>query len=138
MSKFNSEGYYDPTAYIALTNIEEEMKRRGFRPLVYICSPYSGDIERNVEAAKRYSRFAVDSGCIPITPHLLFPQFMDDSNEDERKLAMFMDMVLMSKCAEVWVFGDSISSGMAIEIEKAKVKNMTLRYFDCNCEEERE
>lgn len=33
INKFNSEGYYDPTTYEALTNIEkEERALRAFRP----------------------------------------------------------------------------------------------------------
>ena len=41
INKYNSEGYYDPTVYEALSNIEKEEKaaRRVYRPLVYICSP---------------------------------------------------------------------------------------------------
>ncbi len=42
ISKYNAEGYYDPTKYAALINIEMEEKSARFRPLVYICSPYSG------------------------------------------------------------------------------------------------
>ena len=34
--------------------------QKKYLPLVYICSKYSGDISGNTEAAKRYSRFAVD------------------------------------------------------------------------------
>ena len=45
--KYNSEGYYDPTCYEALSNIAKEEIRK-FRPIVYICSPYSGDVERNI------------------------------------------------------------------------------------------
>ena len=78
ISKFNSEGYFDPTAYGALSVIErEERSLRAFRPIVYICSPYAGDIDANVDAARRYSRFAVEQGYIPIAPHLLFPQFLN-------------------------------------------------------------
>ena len=57
------------------------------------------------------------------------------SEKNERDLALFMDMVLMSKCEEVWVFGTAITSGMAAEIAKAKKKNMTIRYFAENCKE---
>jgi hypothetical protein len=35
----------------------------------------------------------------------------------------------MSKCSEVWVFGNRISSGMAAEIRRARWKNYRLRYF---------
>lgn len=131
ISKYNSEGYADPTAHEAVRNIEKEQKK--WRPLVYICSPYSGDVVGNTEKARRYSRFAVDKGAIPLTAHLLLPQFM--SEKTERDLALFMDMVLMSKCEEVWVFGKDITSGMAAEIAKAKKKNMTIRYFAENCKE---
>lgn len=97
------------------------------RPLVYICSPFSGDIEGNTKKAREYSRFAVDQGAIPLAPHLLLPQFM--SEQTERELAMFMDMVFLGRCDEIWVFGRNISRGMAAEIEIAKQKNMKIRYF---------
>lgn len=83
ISKFNSEGYYDPTTYEALSKVEREEKAARYRPLVYICSPFSGDISGNIERAKKYSRYAVDSKAIPIAPHLLFPQFMSDDAERE-------------------------------------------------------
>jgi hypothetical protein len=136
ISKLNAERYYDPTAYAALTAIEKEEKAlRAFRPIVYICSPYAGDVEKNVEAAQRYSRFAVDKGYIPIAPHLLFPQFLNDRNPKERQLGLFFGNALMSKCSEVWVFGSRISAGMEAEIKRARWKNYRLRYFTEKCEE---
>ena len=131
ISRFNSEGYYDPTAHEAVSNMEKEARK--WRPLVYICSPYSGDVDRNTEKARRYCRFAVDQGAIPLAAHLLLPQFMSETRE--RDLALFMDMVLMGKCEQVWVFGKKISSGMASEIAKAKKRNMTIRYFTEQCKE---
>ena len=136
VNKFNAEGYFDPTAYEALTTIEKEAKQKtAFRPLVYVCSPLSGDIDGNQEKARRYCRFAVDSGYIPIAPHLYFPQFMREESKAERNLAPFMDVVLLSKCAELWVFGSTISKGMSIEIEKAKRKGQPIRYFTDECKE---
>jgi hypothetical protein len=41
----------------------------------------------------------------------------------------------MSKCAEVWVFGSTISAGMGVEIKRAKRKDYSLRYFNEDCEE---
>ena len=133
----NGEGYHDPTAAEALANIQSSEKQalRAFRPIVYICSPYSGDVEGNVAAARRYSRFAVEQGYIPIAPHLLFPQFLDDSRPDERELGLFFGNALMSKCSEVWVFGSRISAGMEAEIKRAKWKGYHLRYFTEECQE---
>jgi len=136
IDKYNAEGYYDPTAYEAMTLIEkEERALRAFRPIVYICSPYAGDTENNVKSAQGYSRFAVDKGYIPLAPHLLFPQFMNDANPAERKLGLFFGNALMSKCSEVWVFGERISAGMESEIKRARWKNYRLRYFTESCEE---
>ena len=136
IDKYNKEGYYDPTPYEALTEIEKrERAIRSFRPIIYICSPYSGNVEKNVIATQGYCRFAVDQGYIPLAPHLLFPQFLDDDNPNERQLGLFFANALMTKCAEVWVFGSTISHGMQEEIKRAKWKHFPLRYFTENCEE---
>ena len=136
ISKYNDEGYLDPTAHAALTEVVKTERRSfPFMPLVYICSPYAGDIEANTAAARRCSRFAVDAGYIPIAPHLLFPQFLNDANQRERELGLFFGNVLMSKCAEIWVFGDKISPGMDAEIRRAKRKNYRLRYFTTDFQE---
>ena len=71
----------------------------------------------------------------PIAPHLLFTQFLDDNNPKERELGLHFGNVLMSKCAELWVFGDLISNGMAAEIERAKRKNYAIRYFNSDLKE---
>ncbi len=108
---------------------------RVYRPLVYICSPFSGDVDNNVTRARDFCRFAFDSGQIPLAPHLMFPQFMDDSDKEERQLALFMDIVLMGKCDEVWVLADRISNGMQTEIEKATKRRQKVRYFNGAFEE---
>ena len=53
----------------------------------------------------------------------------------ERELALFMDIVLMGKCDEVWVLADRISSGMQAEIEKATKRHQKVRYFNGKFEE---
>lgn len=97
--------------------------------------PYAGDVEQNVNMARVYSRFAVKNTCIPLAPHLLYPQFMDDGSPAERELGLFMGMVLLTKCEQVWVFGSVISSGMRAEIAKAEKKNIPVRYFTEELEE---
>ena len=127
----NSEGYLDPTPYQAFLEIAHDEHRalRAFRPIVYICSPYAGDTNHNIENARKYSRYAVDSACIPITPHIYFTQFMDDCDPKERKTALFMNSVLLSKCDELWVFGDTYSDGMKREIKWAKHRKIHIRYM---------
>lgn len=130
---FNSEHYPNPTHYEAMQHIAKELF--AFRPIVYIASPYSGDVEANVKKAREYSRYAMNHGYLPITPHLLYPQFMNDDLEKERELGMFFGIVLMSKCAEVWICGGTVSSGMEREIKRAQAKGYKLRYFDKDMKE---
>lgn len=139
INKFNSEGYYDPTAYEALTNIHREkvQKHRDteYKPLVFICSPFAGDIDGNTRRARNYCRFAVESNAIPLAPHLLYPQFMDELNPEHRELGLFFGRVLLGKCSELWVFGNTMSGGMQMEIKKAIRRNMLIRHFTEQCEE---
>lgn len=100
------------------------MKKRD-SPVVYICSKYSGDVERNVCMARRYSRLAVERGFIPLAPHLLLPQFI--SEETERDLAISIDLRFLSMCEELWICGSEISGGMRIEIDEARRTGMTVR-----------
>ena len=123
----NAEGYMDLVPYQAIANVERESKI-GFRPLVYIYAPFSGDIEANKKKAAEFAEHAYKNGCIPVTPHLLF-HFMDDEDKAERELALHMDIVLMGKCKEVWVLSEHITEGMCAEISKAKSRRQTVRYF---------
>lgn len=124
----------DRTPYEAIKAMERSKRPHfDYHPMVYICSPYAGNIEENVRNARRYSRFAVDKGYLPITPHLLYPQFLDDGMQSERDLGMFFGIVLMDKCSEVWVFGERISAGMKIEIDRARCKGYKVRYFNSDC-----
>lgn len=134
MNRYNSKGYPDPTAYEALTAVaKSEAPVKTYRPLVYIASRFAGDTERNTERAQGYCRFAVSKGCIPIAPHLHYPQFMDDSDREQRELGLFFALVLLGKCDELWVF-DKPSDGMTREIAKAKKRGMPIKYYNHKCE----
>ena len=127
----NSEGYSDPTMCEAINNVAREekavKKKAREQKIVYVCSPFSDDIQGNTEKARKYCRFAVDKGCVPIAPHLLFPQFM--SEETERDRAMEMNTALIYRCDEVWVFGSRITRGMKAEISNGNLMGKRIRYF---------
>ena len=129
----NAEGYADPTAYEALTAVAKSEKP--YKPLVYIASPYAGDTETNVRRAQGYCRFAVTKNCIPIAPHLHYPQFMDDSDKEQRELGLFFALVILGKCDELWIFGDRVSNGMSQEIKKAEKRGIPIRRFSFKHEE---
>ena len=104
------------------------------KPIIYICSPLRGNIERNVKKAIGYSRFAYSQGSIPLAPHLIFTTFLDDEIPEERRAGMEMGRELLTICDELWVFGDRISEGMAAEIELAKGLSLRVRWFNERCE----
>lgn len=129
----NSEGYYDLTAYEAIKNIYEREAYR--KKLIYICSPFRGETEKNMKLAQRYCRFVVSKGFTPIAVHLLFPQFMNDEKPIERQIAFKMCFEVLSRCDELWSFGENLSDGMIDEIAKAKELHKLVRYFTAKCEE---
>jgi hypothetical protein len=97
--------------------------------LVYIASPYAGDIEHNTLVAQEYCRRAAEQNVIPLAPHLLFTQFLDDNIPDQREQGLKMGLELLSSCSELWVCGPRISSGMAAEIEHAERLGIQTRYI---------
>lgn len=103
-------------------------KNKAFKPLVYICAPYSGDKDLNIKNAIHYAELAYKNGAIPVTPHFLFP-FMNDEDIKQRKDALFMDIILLGKCQEVWVFGSEITEGMKRELEVSKKRKQVIKYF---------
>ncbi|WP_406714224.1 DUF4406 domain-containing protein [Trueperella pyogenes] len=129
----NVEGYLDPTAFKALKHVRRA--EYGYRPLVYICSPYSGDVEANLGVARAFCAHAVASNKIPLAPHLHYPQFMNDNDPSERELAMFFNRVLLSKCEAIWVYTARVSAGMRAEIEWAHHLELPITYFDADFEE---
>lgn len=40
---------------------------------VYICAPLGGDIQGNLEKAKRYTKYALKCGTAPVVPHFYAP-----------------------------------------------------------------
>lgn len=97
--------------------------------LIYVCSPFSGDVDGNVKRAKDYCKFVLSEGNVPLAPHLLFPQFLNDNVESERELAMSCNFEILNKCDELWVFGDKISRGMKQEIQYATDNDKPILTF---------
>lgn len=129
----NAEGYYDPTAYEAIQNASRDEETIN-RNIVYICSPLRGDIVRNQNKALGYCRFVISKGFIPIATHLIFPQFMDDCDEKEREKVMDMCLEILSRCDELWCFGEKFSEGMAREMDFAKKYKIKIRQFTDLCD----
>lgn len=73
------------------------------RKKVFICSPFRGDVAGNSAEAAGYCRRAYEEGHIPIAPHLLFPQFLNEDSFKERADGIAMGLELLLGCDEIWV-----------------------------------
>ena len=93
---------------------------------VYICAPLAGDVQDNLEKAKRYSEYALRCGAAPVTPHF-YALCLDDSVPEEREMGMAAGLSLLWFCDEVWVFGDETTEGMAQEIKLAHNLNIKVK-----------
>ncbi|MDD3543096.1 MAG: hypothetical protein PHO69_10500 [Petrimonas sp.] len=87
--------------------------------LIYVASPYAGDIEQNTEFARKACRHVMNEGHAFFAPHLLYPQLLDDSKPQERQAGLDMGLAMLPRCDELWCYGDRISFGMHLEIEEA-------------------
>ena len=102
------------------------------RPLIYVCSPYHGNLTemlQNRKAALAYCKFVTSCGKTPIAPHVYFTGFLDEDKPAERVagIAMGIDL-LRSHCDELWVFGDKITDGMRVEIVAAEQHGVPIRF----------
>ena len=96
--------------------------------LVYISSPLRGDMEKNKEKAKDYCAYAASCGVIPLAPHTIFTQYLNDAVPEQREQGLRMGHELLERCDELWVMGDTISQGMKDEIGLATFLQLPILY----------
>ena len=95
--------------------------------LIYVASPYAGDVKKNTEFAKEACRHAMSEGHAFFAPHLLYPAILDDSQPQERQLGIDMGLAMLKHCDELWCYGARISYGMHLEIEEAEKLGVPTR-----------
>ena len=93
---------------------------------VYICSPLGGDVERNLQRAKKYTEYALKCGTAPVVPHF-YALCLDDNNPKEREIGMAAGLSLLWVCDEMWIFGDEVTEGMRSEMQFCKNLNIRTR-----------
>ena len=120
ISRYNHEGYYDPTAYQALNAVDRQQRQERYRPIVCIIVPDGLD-------DTTFRRFAVEQHCIPLCPQRILAGAVEDDD-----LAQFMTLALVSKCAELWIFG---IAQCADAVGYARCRGKRVRRFTTACEE---
>lgn len=104
---------------------------------IFVCSPYrptskteecrKDELAANISRTKNACRILATLGFLPLAPHLYFTQFLKDEDAQERNNGMKFGMRWLEDADELWVFGNTISEGMAAEIEKAHELNKPVR-----------
>ena len=87
--------------------------------MIYICSPYAGNTEENTAFARQACGYAIRQGAVPLAPHLLYPQILNDSVPEEREIGIRLE--------ELWICGDRMSAGMKRETAYAKARGIPVR-----------
>ena len=96
--------------------------------MVYIASPYAGDVEANLAFAGQAGRYCMMQGGIPVIPHMMYPAFLDDTDPAQRGLGIEMGLRLMEVCDCVWICGEHISAGMKQELAFANGIGKEVRF----------
>ena len=135
MSYRNASGYSDPTAGAVIPALtrEQRMAVKNYRPLVLVASKEIG-----IEDTKRYCRFAVEQGYIPLAAMQHYAQVLDGVDDEHYTLGSYCSLILLSHCDEFWVFGDDASEVLEQLILKAERRQMPVRYFTNQCKERAE
>ena len=101
------------------------------RKLVYIASPYAGDVQENILAAQNACRYAMAQGAVPIAVHLMYPQILDDSSPGDREAGLQIGIRVLKACDELWLCGGRISAGMQRELDAAVQLGIPVRRISC-------
>lgn len=99
--------------------------------LVIIESPYAGDVEANVEYARRCVKDSLSRGEAPIASHILYtqPGILDDNIPEERSWGIDAGLA-WRKVADVTVayIDRGISKGMGYGIKAAEESGIPVEY----------
>lgn len=116
---------------------QDEIKSHTTPKKIFVCSPYrpvsdsekscKTELEQNLYRAKTACRILAHLGFLPLAPHVYFTSFLKDEDKQERKEGIQLGLRWLEEADEVWVFGDTISEGMSVEISRAKELDKPVR-----------
>lgn len=90
------------------------------RKRVYICSPFTGDVEHNVVVARALCLRALRCGYAPFAPHLFYPALLDDADPAARAAGLECALAWLDGADEVWILSGPVTAGMEAEIAHVK------------------
>lgn len=98
---------------------------------VVVESPFAGDIQKNIEYARKCMADCLKRGEAPFASHLLYTQdgILDDDIPHERELGIEAGFLWGELAEKVVVYQDlGISGGMQLGIDKATARDIPIEY----------
>lgn len=105
------------------------------KKLVYLESPYAGNVKKNVKYAQLCLRDSLIKGEAPFASHLLYTQknVLNDDNPMERKQGINSGFAWAAKAKKTVVYTDyGISRGMQEGIKNAELEGREVEYRKLN------
>lgn len=99
--------------------------------LVYLESPFAGDIERNIDYARACMADCLKRGEAPFASHLLYTQegILSDKNPNERMLGINAGFAWARFAQKTVVYTNlGISGGMKLGIQNARLAGREVEY----------
>jgi hypothetical protein len=87
---------------------------------IFVCSPFRGDVARNVELARAACRRIALNGDAPLAVHLYLPGALSDTDPRERAIGIACGLAWLAVADEVHVVGDAVTEGMRAELAAAE------------------
>jgi hypothetical protein len=100
-------------------------------PLVFIESPFAGDIVTNIKFARACMRDSLGRGEAPFAMHLLYTQegILDDDIPEERNWGIEAGLAWGKHASKTVVYTNlGITEGMEIGIQRAKDERREIEY----------
>ena len=89
----------------------------------FISFPFQSNPELNRVRVYPFAEFAWKQAFLPVVPHWMFPYLKEDFHRDE---ILRCCKILLRTCKELWICGDIVTEGMALEIEEAKKVRISI------------
>lgn len=96
--------------------------------LVFIESPYAGDVARNLAYARAAMLDCLRRGEAPFASHLLLTQVLDDTDPAQRAQGIEAGLAWGARADVTVVYGNLITPGMRLGIERAYAAGRPVEY----------
>lgn len=123
-------------AQAAIDKLRIDKSNSHYRPFIFVIAPFTEVVkgqDKAIQTVQSYCRFVYQQGGIPVCPQLYLPQFINLHHSKEFQIAAFINIVLLTRCAEAWSFGNPTHDTRYF-IRLAKRKNKNIRYFNTEME----